>query len=88
MDPFILTQFDKLKPDEEGDPLVSVIIYEWRDEKLIGIYPSEQASTVRISIMFDGATADIRAISRNNGHVTVKPLMPNSAMIHNLASSS
>ena len=39
VDPYILTTFirsDKIM----GDPIVSVVIYEWKDESLIGIKPT------------------------------------------------
>ena len=36
MDPFILTKF--IKPDGlEGDPLVSLVVFEWQDKNLVGI---------------------------------------------------
>ena len=34
VDPFILTTF--VKPDEPTDAVVSLVIYEWNDEGLIG----------------------------------------------------
>lgn len=50
VDPFIVTEFVKSKQDDNSDPLVSIAIFEWRDEKLIGVYPTEQASEVRMTI--------------------------------------
>lgn len=46
VDPFILTVFpnDTLKADE--DPIVSLIIFEWKDQDLIGAYPNAEAFTV------------------------------------------
>ena len=38
VDPFILTKFLKDTEEEEGDPLVSIVIFEWQDEPLIGGY--------------------------------------------------
>ena len=38
VDPFILTKFMKDVKEEEGDPLVSMVIFEWQDEPLIGRY--------------------------------------------------
>lgn len=38
MDPFILLHVDKVEA-KDGDPLMSVVIFEWRDEELIGRYP-------------------------------------------------
>lgn len=54
MDPFILTKF--IKPPEMAavDPLVSLVVFEWRDEGLLGaIEPKEEGhendpDTVRI----------------------------------------
>ena len=34
VDPFILTTF--VKPDEPSDAIISVVIYEWNDQDLIG----------------------------------------------------
>ena len=36
MDPFILTRFSQDPEAGESDPLVSVVIFEWNDEELIG----------------------------------------------------
>ena len=58
MDPFIVTEFVKSNQDDNGDPLVSIAIFEWRDEKLIGVYPTEQASEVRIITCLLRAIAD------------------------------
>jgi hypothetical protein len=46
VDPFILTVFpnDTLKADE--DPIVSLIIFEWKDQELIGASPNPEAFTV------------------------------------------
>ncbi|KAI0199701.1 lung seven transmembrane receptor-domain-containing protein [Astrocystis sublimbata] len=43
VDPFILTVFpnDTIKPDQ--DPVVSLVIFEWKDRDLIGVYPDEEA---------------------------------------------
>lgn len=50
VDPFILTKFIKAEEDKakEGsdDPLVSLVVYEWRDESLIGVWPSPEAAEV------------------------------------------
>ncbi len=46
VDPFILTVFpnDTVKAGE--DPIVSVIIFEWKDQDLIGAFPNPEAFTV------------------------------------------
>lgn len=40
MDPFILTKFIKTTEEDAQDPIVSLIIFEWRDYDLIGVLPS------------------------------------------------
>ena len=45
MDPFILVHFDKYEgPD---DPIVSLVIFEWKDEDFIGVYTEPNAISVR-----------------------------------------
>ena len=39
VDPFILIKFIKASETTEGDPLTSMIIFEWKDEHLIGRSP-------------------------------------------------
>lgn len=39
VDPYILTKFIKLTPEGDVDPVVSLVIFEWKDEGLIGIHP-------------------------------------------------
>jgi len=39
VDPFILVKFSKAETTE-GDPLASLVIFEWNDEELIGEYRS------------------------------------------------
>lgn len=36
MDPFILTRFSQDSEAGDSDPLVSLVIFEWNDEELIG----------------------------------------------------
>jgi hypothetical protein len=38
VDPFILTKFSRVTPKDNADPLVSLVIFEFRDEDLIGRY--------------------------------------------------
>jgi len=40
VDPFILTKFVKSTAEGDVDPIVSLIIFEWNDEELIGVYPT------------------------------------------------
>ncbi len=46
-DPFIEAVFVKTTPEGDQDPLVSIVIFEWKDEDLVGVWPSEEASKVR-----------------------------------------
>lgn len=47
MDPFILTKFVQVTPEGDADPVVSLVIFEWKDEDLVGVWPSEDAAKVR-----------------------------------------
>ncbi|KAI0480525.1 lung seven transmembrane receptor-domain-containing protein [Xylariaceae sp. FL0804] len=42
VDPFILTVFPD-KPDGNEDPVVSLVIFEWKDRDLIGVYASDES---------------------------------------------
>lgn len=46
VDPFITAKFIKDSPEGLDDPLISLVIYEWKDEDLIGIWPSPEAAKV------------------------------------------
>lgn len=48
VDPFILTTFMKTDPEGDDDPLVSLVIFEWRDEDLVGRWPSEESPKVGV----------------------------------------
>ena len=37
MDPFILTKFIKPNNADQGDPIVSFVMFEWSDKNLIGV---------------------------------------------------
>ncbi|KAI1501272.1 lung seven transmembrane receptor-domain-containing protein [Biscogniauxia marginata] len=43
LDPFILTVFPNKTIEGDDDPVVSLVIFEWRDEELIGVYPTADA---------------------------------------------
>lgn len=44
MDPFILTKFIRPKDlKNQADPLVSLVIFEWKDKDLIGV-PDEDSN--------------------------------------------
>ncbi|KAI1359850.1 lung seven transmembrane receptor-domain-containing protein [Xylaria arbuscula] len=59
VDPFILTVFpnDTLKADE--DPIVSLIIFEWKDQDLIGAYTTPEAFTKERICDEDNVKADL-----------------------------
>ncbi len=46
VDPFILVDLEKQTPDGDADPIVSLVIFEWRDEGFVGRYPSPEAIEV------------------------------------------
>ena len=46
VDPFILTKFIQATPEGDEDPVVSLVIFEWKDEDLVGVWPSEDAPKV------------------------------------------
>ncbi|KAI9829524.1 MAG: hypothetical protein M1826_005568 [Phylliscum demangeonii] len=45
VDPFILTSFEKQVPAGDEDPVVSLVIFEWKDEKFVGKYSDPAASS-------------------------------------------
>ena len=45
-DPFVLTTLDKASPEPDQDTLVSLVVFEFRDEDFIGIWPSPDALEV------------------------------------------
>ena len=46
IDPFILVKFRKNTVEGDSDPLVSLVMFEWKDEDLIGRRP-EGSNPVR-----------------------------------------
>jgi hypothetical protein len=48
VDPFILIRFDKY--DGPQDPIVSLVVFEWKDEDYIGIEPDNDPSQVRLLV--------------------------------------
>jgi hypothetical protein len=49
VDPFILIKFTDVGKEQEGDPIASLVIFEWRDEDLVGLLPSPDATQVRLA---------------------------------------
>ena len=50
VDPFILIKF--LPVTTDADPIVSMVIFEWKDENFIGVLPSPDAQQVCIYVMY------------------------------------
>lgn len=46
MDPHILVKF-KQQPEAAGDPIASLVIFEWKDFDLVGVYPTADSMSVR-----------------------------------------
>lgn len=46
VDPFILTTFDNSSYKGDGDGIVSFVIFEWRDENLLGILANQDDLSV------------------------------------------
>lgn len=44
-DPFVLTKFIKATPPGDEDPLVSLVVFEWRDEDYVGVWPTPESAT-------------------------------------------
>jgi hypothetical protein len=49
VDPYILVKF--MKPAEPTEATVSLVIFEWKDEELVGVYPEPGAATVCILLL-------------------------------------
>jgi hypothetical protein len=55
VDPFILVKFkvDTKKDEPKPTGVVSMVIFEWRDNELIGIYPTPDSLQVRATVSRD-----------------------------------
>lgn len=49
VDPFILTKFINDTAQAADDAIVSLVIFEWKDQNLIGVYPNDDSFNVRLS---------------------------------------
>jgi hypothetical protein len=47
VEPFILTKFLKAPDGTDGNPIVSLVIYEWNDYDLIGVRPTPDSKVVQ-----------------------------------------
>lgn len=52
--PFILFTAMKDLPEGDSDPIVSLVIFEWKDEHLFGAYPTPQSTEVGENLMACG----------------------------------
>ncbi|KAL1880483.1 hypothetical protein VTK73DRAFT_5870 [Phialemonium thermophilum] len=49
VDPFILIKFTDVGKDQDGDPIVSLVVFEWRDESLLEVsLPDRQSPEIAI----------------------------------------
>lgn len=85
VDPFILLKFLPYEGDQ--DPVVSLVMFEWKDEDLIGIYPSADATQVRES-PDDYKRKQSNAIHRKLESASSNTSRPDSAKSRILESSS
>lgn len=46
VDPFILIKFTDVGKEQNGDPIVSLVVFEWRDEDFVGIRPNPESYQV------------------------------------------
>lgn len=70
IDPFILVKFLANTVPDGSDPIVSLVIFEWKDEPLIGIYPTADSIQVLADQLGCCATANFHL--RRNIFVTRK----------------
>lgn len=47
-DPFIQIAFNKAPPPDDQDVFVSLVVFEFKDEDLIGVWPSPDAPEVSL----------------------------------------
>lgn len=46
VDPHILVKFSKENVDGDADPIASLVIFEWKDFELVGVYPTAESMSV------------------------------------------
>lgn len=47
----MLTEFVKTTSLGDEDPLVSLVVFEWRDEDLVGVWPSSDATEAIVPLL-------------------------------------
>jgi hypothetical protein len=62
VEPFILIKFMKPVDPPPENPIVSLVIFEWADEDLIGVYPTPESPTVCSVPLLLFATEDLQFI--------------------------
>ena len=72
VDPFILTKFTQATPEGNEDPIVSLVIFEWKDEDLVGVWPSEGAPKVMSLSHCSESLADSCCVFRKHLSVTMQ----------------
>lgn len=73
VDPFILTEFIQATPEGDADPMVSLVIFEWKDEDLVGVWPSDDAPKVGTdSLHFQENLADSYCTLRKHTSVMMQ----------------
>lgn len=85
MDPFIQIVFMGYTGDE--DPIVSLVVFEWKDEDLIGVYPTADSIQVR-NIRTKRFVYKTDAVHRKLEYARKNGLRPGSANRTTLESSS
>ena len=83
-DPFIEAKFIKTDAEGDQDPLVSLVVFEWRDEDLVGVWPSEDAAKVRRNYCGKYDTMLMLGASRNPTFVTMPRSTP-SCVLRNIS---
>ena len=52
VDPYILVKFRESPVEDDADPVVSLVMFEWKDEDLIGRRPEGSNRVQRTAIPF------------------------------------
>ena len=50
VEPYILVRFDKAATESNPDPIVSLVIFEWRDEEYIGRLRTPESTDVSFNV--------------------------------------
>jgi len=49
VEPYILVKFTKETSEDDSDPIASMVIFEWKDYDLIGVFPTADSVKVLLS---------------------------------------